>query len=140
MNAYESGLRALRRLAEDMMIDTCTITRPDPAAPRPEMDPKTLKYPEVDRVVVYQGKCKLQLAGTSDASAVSAGDVTVVTQQSRLDLPIDTSADVAVDDVAVIDTAPADSALVGRTFTVRKLHQKTFASARRLPVTEGISA
>lgn len=127
-----------RARAEHLMTDTCTITRVDSEAERGEMDPVTLKYPAAARKTVYSGPCKIQLSSVGDgASDVDAGDRAGVAQQSELHLPVATSAGVAITDVAVIDTCSHDAALVGRTFTIAALHQKSLATARRLPVTEG---
>jgi hypothetical protein len=132
-----SALARGRRAAEKLMTATCTITRVDPDATRGEMDPDTLKYPEAARLTVYEGPCRIQIQSViGGASDTDAGDRAGTAQQSELQLPVLASANVAITDIAVIDSEPNDPALVGRTFTITALHQKSHATARRLPVTE----
>lgn len=141
---YDSGLQALRSLAESMMQDTCIITRPDPAAERGHMDPDTMKYPEPARVTVYGpdiaphfGKCNLRVASDrSNSQESGSGDRTSTTQDSELQLPVSGTSGVAVKDTAQMLTVAHDDALVGRVYTITALHQESHAKSRRLPVTE----
>lgn len=137
-DAVTSALPELRAEAERLMTDTCQITRVDPQAPAPEMDPGTLAYPEPARLTVYEGKCKIQIkAVTAGGSSSDAGERQSITQEFQLHLPVDGTAEVAATDVAEVTASVFDESLVGRKFTVIGRHEKSHATARRLPVIEG---
>jgi hypothetical protein len=126
-----------RALIEALMLETCTITREDPDAEPGEMDPVTGVYPEPARITVYAGKCRMQIKSVvASAKNSDGGERNAIVQQSELQLPIAGTDGVAVNDVAELLTSVNDPALVGRVFTVTALHQKSQATARRLPVVE----
>ena len=125
-----------RELAESLMTATCIITA-DGAGEPGEMDPETGQYPDIARVTIYEGKCRVQIP--SDRSSTregSAGDREVVTQEPELQLPVDGTELVATGHQAKILTNPRDEALVDRVFTVLGRHEKSQATARRLRVIE----
>lgn len=127
----------LRALAESNMTDTCIITRVDPDAVPGTMDPVTLQYPTATRLTIYSGPCRLQIKSiVANASESQAGERQTTVQESELQLPVATSGDVAVTDVARILTCPLDPSLVGREFTIKGRHGKSQATARRLRVQE----
>lgn len=126
-----------RALAESNMTDTCIITRVDPDAEPGEPDPDTLAYPDPPRITVYEGKCRLQVRSiVANASSSDAGERQTTVQESELQLPVATSGDVAVTDVAKMLTCVLDPSLVDHEFTVKGRHGKSQATARRLRVEE----
>lgn len=126
-------LPELRAMAESMMVATCRITRlPDELG---EMDPVTLQYPELTPEVIYEGKCRVQDRRDRDASD-DAGEREQRIGGRELQLPIVGTETVSVNDVVSILTNPEDGALVDRVFTVNGRHEKTHATARRLPIVE----
>lgn len=128
-----------RRAAESLMVDTCTIKRPDPEAEPGQMDPDTMQYPATDLITVYTGPCRVQVrAVTATPKDVTVGERVGGEQTSELQLPVVGSEDVAVNDVVTIVTAANDASMVGRTYTVTGRHEKTHATARRLALTEGV--
>lgn len=126
-----------RALIESLMTDTCTITRVDPDAPAPEMDPDTLEYPDPTRITVYTGKCRIQIKSVIATSTDSdAGERQATTQEFELQLPVDGTGSVSITDVAEMTAAALDDSLVGRKFTIVARHEKSQATARRLRVIE----
>jgi hypothetical protein len=127
----------LRTIAESNMTDACIITRPDPDAPPPVMDPVTMQYPDPAAITVYEGKCRLQIKSVvANASQSDAGDRQVTVQEMELQLPVTESADVVINDVAKMVTCELDPSLVDHEFTVKGRHGKSQATARRLRVEE----
>lgn len=129
------ALPEFRRQTESLMLDLCTITRPDPDAPAPQMDPETGQYPEPERITVYEGKCRIQIK-SSAVSDVNAGERPGTTQEIEWQGPVVGTESIAVDDVVVMTSVAMDSALEGRTFTVAGRHEKSQATARRLRLIE----
>lgn len=126
-----------RALIESLMTDTCTVTRVDPDAEQGEMDPDTMQYPDAEPLTVYAGKCRVQIKSViASSSDADAGDRRGVVQEFELQLPIDGTDDIAVNDVVRMDSAAHDASLVGREFTVAARHEKSQATARRLRVQE----
>lgn len=125
----------LRRATESNMRDTCTITRVDPDAAAPVMDPETGQYPEPARTTVYAGKCRIQAKSViAAASASTAGERAGTTQELELQIPVVGTEAVSVGDVVEVTASVSDAALVGRTFTVTAPHEKSQATARRLRI------
>lgn len=138
-----AGLLArARKAAEDLMVDTCVITRAGEG--KGEFNDATGQYDTPARVTVYgpdiephHGKCQLQIQSvTNSASSSNAGEREAVVQGDVLKLPVDGTGDVSIGDVAKIVSSAYDPSLVDREFTVSGRHAKSFASARRLPVQE----
>ena len=130
-------LPGVRAEAESLMTDTCTITREDPNAPEPEPDPVTLVIPPKARITVYSGKCRVQIKSIIASSTDSdAGERATVTQEFEWQGPVVGTETVAVNDVIQMVTAPNDTALVDRKFTVTARFEKTHATSRRLRVIE----
>lgn len=127
------------------MTDTCTITREDPDAPEPVMDPETLEYPDPARIVVYGpglaphfGKCRVQIkSAVATSSSTNAGFREGTVQEFEWQGPVVGTEEIAVNDVIHMDTSKHDAALVGREFTVKARHEKSHATMRRLRVIEG---
>ena len=124
-------LPELRAMAESMMTATCRITRL--SDDRGEMDADTLQYVEPTPEVIYEGKCRVQDRRDRDASD-DAGERRQHLSGRELQLPVAGTEDVAVRDVVTILTNPEDGALVDREFTVDGRHEKSHATARRLPI------
>lgn len=131
-----------RALAESLMLDTCTITRAGEG--KGPFNDVTGQYDAPDRVTVYGpdiapafGKCRIQdksvIAGSQSAEV---GERNVIAQGWELQLPVLSSGDVAINDVAHIDTCVNDPSIVDREFTIQARHSKSQATSRRLRVTE----
>lgn len=130
-----STLIELRQMAEENMLDACAITRVDPDAPAPQMDPETGQYPEPARIAVYTGKCRIQAKSVvASASDSSAGERTGSTQELELQLPVVGTENVSVDDVVEMTAALMDASLQGRVYTITAPHEKSQATARRLRI------
>lgn len=124
-----------RALAESLMTDTCTITRA--GVGKGTWNDTTGQYDTPARVTAYTGKCRVQIkAVIASSSASTAGERQVIAQEFELQLPVDGTDTVAINDVAEMLTCALDSALVGRKFTVAARHEKSQATARRLRVIE----
>lgn len=147
MSIAGAYMGTIRSLNEDEFDDTYRITRKAKEGDAEYvdtsvMDPDTLQYPTQGRITVYEGPGRLQLRSTAVGIGFSdqdAGDRRVVVQEPELQLPVDDTADVTVNDVAECLTAPNDDSLVGRKFTVMARHEKTHAGKRRLRVSEVIA-
>jgi len=134
--AVQQGLLEGRALAESLMTDSCIITKDGDGEPG-EMAPDTGQYPDIARVTVYEGKCRVQIRGDRiGSSETDAGDREVTTQEPEVQLPVAGTEDVSVDQQVKILTAVHDSALVDRVFTIVGRHEKSQATARRLRVIE----
>lgn len=114
-----------RRMAESLMLDTCTITR-EQGTP----DEVTGVRPTV---TVYSGRCKVQTYEAQERES-EAGGATFTIQRYRVDVPVGSFAP-AVGDVVTITAAALDPNLTGPFRVVALLH-KTAATAYRLAVEE----
>jgi hypothetical protein len=130
MSAAAETLRGRRR-AEALMLDTCTITRAGTG--QGTWNEAAGQYDPPAGVVVYQGKCKLQTRDVQVNNPDVAGREAFVVDWT-IHLPVVGSEAVQQGDLAHIDSAALDAALVGRAFTVDGPHLGTAKTARRLPV------
>lgn len=121
-------LRRGRRDAERPMLDTCVIDRPGESV----TDPDGIVTPSY--TPVYAGRCKVQLTASQAASPESAGAVFNV-QRSRLDLPVGVGPIASGDRVRIV-TAMSNPALVGNTYRVTELFEKSWQTAQRIPIEE----
>lgn len=121
-------LRRGRRDAERLMLDSCVIDRPG----EPTTDPDGVVTPSY--TPVYEGKCKVQLTASQAASPESAGAV-FNAQRSRLDLPVGVGPIMPGDRVRIV-TAMSNPALVGNTYRVTELFEKSWQTAQRIPIEE----
>ena len=129
------ALPQFRAVAESLMIDTCTITRT--GVSEPVFDPETGQYTDPARLTVYTGKCRIQVTSIiANSTSSNAGERAYAVQGSELQLPVDGTGDVSINDVAEITAAEFDDELVGRKFTVAARHEKSQATSRRLRVEE----
>jgi hypothetical protein len=107
------ALDAVTAATGTALIDTCTITRPDPNAD-PVLNEETGTYEPVT-VEVYSGPC-LFGRDTEDASTTAVGEESVPLSRIHLYLPLATT-DLAEQDDVTCDTSH-DPRLAGRAFTL----------------------
>ena len=131
--AIAGALPLLRRQAESMMVDTCTITR---ASGPPTFDAVTGVYTDPTPTTVYTGKCRVRTRslGFLRNREVEAGERETVIWPYMVMVPV-TDADVQVLDKVTV-TASQDPALVGVTLRVRTAQLATNATARKLDCEE----
>jgi hypothetical protein len=126
-----------RTLIESLMQESCVITRVDSAVERGGMDPETMQYPAAPLLTIYEGKCRIQIrSAVASALDSSAGDRESTVQERELQLPIDGTDEIAINDIVEITSAALDPSLAGRAFTVVARHEKSHATARRLRIRE----
>lgn len=111
------------------MQDTCTVTRVTGST----FDTDDGTYTDTTSTV-YSGKCRIQLADYQSAAESRTEGRVVTTVMHVLQLPAATTA-VTVDDIATIATSE-DAGLVGRTFRVKQVPNKTHLTMRRYIVEE----
>lgn len=135
-----------RLTAEANMPDWCRITRPGDGPPVRNEETGAMTDPE--RVVVYEGRCRLQVKADINSNVVetTAGDREWTYLTATLQVPIfrvdadgsGETGDVRPDDVAVLIRAPHDPSHEGREFNVQGMTNKTVATHRRFRVREVI--
>lgn len=115
--------------AQALMVDTCTISR----TAGETTDPDTGQITPTT-TTVYSGPCKVQqMAAIARPEVIAEAAVFV----SRYDLHLPMSViGVASDDLVTITASVHDPDLVGRTWHIRELAHKTWASARRMSMIE----
>jgi hypothetical protein len=125
------GARAAgQRLAAQLMVDTCRITRTTGT---------TTHNPTTGRLVpavstVYEGRCQVRVPTSTPETPEAAGRTATV-QDAIVKVPLAVTG-VEVGDTITVLTAAHDPELVGRTFRVAGTHAKTYATARKLAVEE----
>ena len=115
-----------RALAERLMVDSCSISRP--GATVDELTGVPTWTP------VYAGKCQLSTYEPQESNR-EVSSALVTTQRYVLKLPVESYAP-QIGDVATITAATYDANLVTRKFRVVALLHKTAATAYRLGVEE----
>lgn len=133
----QAEVLADRRMAEAEMIDTCRITK-DGVGPK-VWDENTLQYTLPPRVVVYEGKCRVQVRSDINSNAVEAvvAEHEWTYRTATLMLPIDGSEEVSTDHQAEIIACPLDPGMVGRLLNLQAdTKGKTHASCRRFRTRE----
>lgn len=115
-----------RALAERMMVDTCSISRP--GATVDELTGVPTWTP------VYTGKCQVSAYEPQESNR-EVSSALVTTQRYVLKLPVESYAP-QIGDVATITAATYDANLVTRKFRVVALLHKTAATAYRLGAEE----
>lgn len=136
-----------RAIAEAEMIDRIRITRP--GAGDRVFDDATGQYTEPDPVVVYEGKCRVQVRADINSNAVEAtfGDHEWTYRTAMLQLPISAGPGdtgdpslVIPDCIGELTASPLDPSRVGRVLNiVAETKTKTIASSRKLSVREVLS-
>jgi hypothetical protein len=130
MSAASAMLRG-RVMAEQLMVDACTITFQTGVTTNdltgvvtPTTSPR------------YTGKCKMQIAGVGGGNRTDVGEVSLLVLRLELHLPAVGSESVSRGDLVTITASAHDAALVGRTFLVRDVFHKSFETARRMGIEE----
>ena len=123
-----AALPELRRQAESMMLDACTVTR---GGGEPTWNDGTGTWDAPAASTVYEGKCRVQVPNVAENEA-DAGERAWTVQSALVNLPVTGSEGVEVGDTVTITAATFDGSLVGRRYTVTADHSKTYATARRL--------
>ena len=121
-------LAAGRTLAESLMLDTCTATRP--GAPSTNT---TTGAVTASSTSLYTGKCRVQ-DGLS-AQAVEAAGRTATIEHPIVHVPVGAFAPRPGDVITITASATA-AGLVGRAYRVTAAQVKSLATAHRLPVEE----
>lgn len=127
----ESALARGRRSAERGMTDTWLITRATTGTTAP--NGVVTRTP----ATIYNGPGRMQQSpagGNGTENTIAAAEVR--TTVLVLQLPVATSGDVQVGDVAQLAASGNDPARVGRTYTITGMPGKTDATARRFAVEE----
>lgn len=127
--SIESALQRGRTAAEARMVDTCTIRR---ITGETDDDHSGVITPT--KTVLYAGKCEFQ-QGKAQANPQDVGEDRVLLLQLEVKLPMSVTG-LQVTDEITCDTSAHDPDLPGRVFLVRDLAHKSFATARRVQVTE----
>lgn len=139
-----------RAMAEAEMIDRCRVTRPaapgDPGYAEPVMDPVTLQYTAGPRVVVYEGKFRIQVRSDINSNAVEvvAGDREGTYRTSTAQFPMEPGdgdtghpGDIRSDYQLEILESPLDPRRVGSILNLQAdAKAKTMASHRRFRARE----
>lgn len=122
-------LPLMRERAEALMVDTCTIRANDGDT---TYDATTNSYVETDGTLLYTGPCQVQVTDTIPREA-NVGDQSLVVERIIVKIPRDAVA-IPVSSVVEITAAGTGSgAAVGNRYRVIGSHDKTFATATRLP-------
>jgi hypothetical protein len=123
-------MEAGRRLAESLMVDSCTIRRRTGTTTDPDTGDVTPTF-----TVLYTGqKCRVQTRGNW-GEAKDIGEAALVLLTVEIQLPISVTG-VDVRDEVTIDVCANDAELTGREFRVKDLNHKSHATMRRLMGTE----
>lgn len=112
------------------MQDACTIRRRNGGA----TDPVT-GYPTQPYTTLYAGKCRVQQQ-VAIARPREVGEDHVLIVRFDLQLPVDGTEGLKVDDEVTITTAVNDADLTGRGFAILELAHKSEATARRVGIIE----
>lgn len=137
IDSITGALPGLRSEAEGRMVDACTVSR-GPYGPG-TFDPDTGTYTEAIAALIYTGRCEVQVDGRLVGREIDAGETELTSMRLTVKLPVDTSAGVQINDQITITSSAHDPGLVGKLFRVTALHNKTFATARRLQVEEVVA-
>jgi hypothetical protein len=143
MNTAASLAIAGRKFHEQIMDDTCTITRatangslpPGTLPPSGGLEPgsgvldETTGLYTVVPAVIYTGPCRVVNWPRPPKDTKTVGQVEAATN-ARLDLPVVESANVRDGDMVELDTS-IDPGLVGAKYRLRGLAGQTHGTARR---------
>lgn len=119
-----------RRLADSLMVDTCTITRTTGAGAQSETTGRITPT----STTVYAGPCQVRVP-QAVADTPEVGGRTATIQQAIVKVPVAVT-DIEVGDVVTVVSSTHDPELVGRQYRVGALHHKTYATARKFAVDE----
>lgn len=130
MSAVSAALRG-RKMAEKLMIDTCTISRPGATVTDPETGAVTNT-----KTTVYTGKCKVQSKAAAIQSAEAGGaQFTVVSREVHIPA---NAAQVRDGDEVEITASKLNTFTVGKVYRVEGFTPDSFDTAFRLPVKENL--
>lgn len=127
MSATGATLRG-RAVAEALMIDTCTSSRPGVGH---TTDPTTgaVAYTGAS---LYSGKCRVQMmTGVRGDALEQAGERAWAVQSAIISLPI-SAVEHRVGDLVTVTASGLDPQLTNRLYRVQDVTHKTFLTARRL--------
>lgn len=124
-------LKRGRRMAEELMTDSCTISSESKSA---HPNPATAKH-DVQSVKVYSGPCQFVAANTAVRETTSQAR-TVSEQGAVLKIPVDApgSAEVAGGMFATVHFHSHDATAPPLRVRITGGHHQTHAVSRRLPV------
>lgn len=128
MSARTTVLRG-RRMAESLMLDTCTIVRLGTPVTDADGD-VTMPAP----TQVYSGKAKVQTYEAQESNP-EAGGATLTVQRYALHIPVGSYVP-EIGHLATIAASALDPNMVGRKYRVVALLHKSLATAYRLGVEE----
>ena len=114
-----------RRLAESLMIDTGTITRPTGGQ---TWDDETQQSVPAAPATVYTGKCRVRVRPVGDR-VVESGGQSVTLASYLLTIPVDAT-DVQVGDEFTASVSN-DPLVVGRRLILKSVDAATASTARR---------
>lgn len=121
-----------RRLAETLMVDSCTIT--GPSTRTGPVDPETGLRELVPGPQRYAGKCKVQTYEAHESTPQS-GEHYYTVQRYYVHVPVG-AGPVFVNDEVSVDSLVLDPSTAVRKFRVAGLLHKSHATAQRLLVDE----
>lgn len=120
-----------RALAEQLMVDTCTVTRITGESTNEDTGVVT---PTTS--TVYTGRCRVQQSQLgADSTPADPGEAYVRLVAFEMQLPMSVVG-LRIGDVITITASALDPDLVGRAFNILGLAHKTHATARRIQVQE----
>jgi hypothetical protein len=128
---WSGAVAAARRLADDLMVDACTIVRT--TGPGVQSEATGRISPTV--VQVYAGRCQVRVPPFITPAEPESGGRSATLQTLVVKVPV-TVEGIAVGDVVTVTAAAHDPELIGRPFRVEGIHHKTFATARKLAAVE----
>lgn len=118
-----------RAAAEAGMVDTIEFRANDGAE---EIDPETGDYVTTPGTLLYDGPCQVQVTDTMPRDA-NVGGQQIVVERTIIKVPWD-AVDIPPNTVGTITAAGVGSgSTVGAAYRVTGTHDKTFATATRLP-------
>jgi hypothetical protein len=128
MSATSTTLRG-RLAAESLMQDAVTIKRTTGSSTDPDTGVVT-----PTQSTLYTGKAKIQIRQqAASATPTSIGEAEVFIGQVEVHVPI-TVTGIRPDDLVTVTASVLDADLVGKTYRVRGIADKSFLTARRLAV------
>lgn len=132
-----STVLAGRQAIEDLMVDTCRVTRYD--SNDRTWNETTGQYSGDTGTVVYEGKFRIQVRSDINANAVEAvvGEHEWTYRTATVQLPIEGTGGIVADCVLEILTCPLDPDMEGRLYNLQAdTKGKTHATHRRFRAKE----
>ncbi len=126
-----AALPELRRQAESMMRDECTITRPGAQT----WDDATGAYVGGTLTRLYAGPCRIRRPNVAEREA-AAGDADWTVTGAVVSIPVDGTTDDLLGATVHVEHCEMDPALTGRDLKVTGPHAQSQATARRLRCVE----